>query len=200
MDLQKLIDEISIPKIPNIYLPPIIYDQNVLDTPDQVNYLLKQINKSKNKKNHNMVLYYAYTIGKIVEEETRCLQRKACLQKLEGHYRKVTKRLACLFDQDREPLLMTCKYFTLTNLSLMNVKNYKKLLDAAEGATTSRMLAAYSLGLDNSTEKTSEEEIIDVSPGPADNRARIIESLEESSSQEDLESLERESCNPESQD
>ena len=199
MDLQKLIDEISIPTIPNAYLPSILYDQNVVTTLDQINYLLKQINKSKNRGNQNLVLYYAYTIGKIVEEETCYIQRRACLQKLRGHYRKTTKRLACLFDKDRGPLLMTNKYFTLTNLSALTVKEYKQLLEAAEEATTNRMIALYAEGLGNTTGNTSlEDEIVDVSPGDSvhDSARGVIESLEESGSQEDLESLERENCNP----
>jgi hypothetical protein len=93
---------------------------------------------------------------------------------------------------------MICKYFTLTNISLLSVEDYKKLLAATEEATTSRILALYSEGLENTTENTSvEDEIIDVSAGQVHDSARAgVGSLEESGSQEDLESLERENCNP----
>jgi len=93
------------------------------------------------------------------------------------HYRKVIKRLARLFDQDREPLLMTCKYFTLTNISLLSVEDYKKLLAAAEEATTNRILALYSEGLENTTENISlEDEIVDVSAGQVHDSAEVLES------------------------
>src|SRR5579862_8519807 len=199
MDLQKLIDEITVQKIPDNYLPTILYDQNVLTTSQKVTYLKKQINKAKNGNDDNLVLYYLYTIGKLVEEETRYKERRACLHKLTEHYKKVTKRLARLFEQDREPLLMKCRYFTLTNISLLSVEDYKKLLAAAERATATRFLALYSVELENTTENTSlEDEIIDVSAGGQvhDSVMERIEGLEESGSQEDLESLERESCNP----
>ena len=203
MDLQKLIDEITIPKIPDNYLPTILYDQNVLNTTEKVTYLKKQINKAKNRNDNNLVLYYLYTIGRLVEEETRYEERRACLHKLTEHYKKVTKRLARLFEQDREPLLMRCKYFTLTNISLLSVEDYKKILAAAERATANRFLALYSEGLENTTGNTSsEDEIIDVSAGGQvqnsvhDSARGMIESLEENGSQEDLESLERENCNP----
>ena len=61
---------------------------------------------------------------------------------------------------------MRCKYFTRTNISLLSVEDYKKILAVAEWATANRFLALYSEELENTTENTFlEDEIVDVSPG-----------------------------------
>jgi hypothetical protein len=80
---------------------------------------------------------------------------------------------------------MRCKYFTLTNISLLSVEDYKKILAAAERATANRFLAQFSEGLENTTGNTSlEDEIVDVSPGDQvhDSTRGALESLEESGS------------------
>jgi hypothetical protein len=175
MDLQKFINELSVTEVPKTYLPPIEYSSTVSTSPEQIVDLLKQINKAKDRKCEHMVLYYAYVIGKIIEEETHYLTRKACTHLLTNHYRRVTKRLTCLFDNDRTPLLLSCKHFTLTNIAKLSSKEFKRILVAAEEASTNRFLALY-------------------------NQEKSNEVTDEDNSPEDLESLERENCNPESQE
>jgi hypothetical protein len=143
MDLQKLIDELSVANIPHVYLPTITYDTNTTTSPGRIKYLITQMEKAQTRRDNNMALYYAYVIGKVIEDETEYQTRKSCKRLLTGHYIKVIKRIACLFEHDRTPLLLTCKTFTFTNLAGMTVAQFKKILNAAEEASTNRILATF---------------------------------------------------------
>ncbi|MBV8801758.1 MAG: hypothetical protein JO131_02100 [Gammaproteobacteria bacterium] len=140
MSLSRFIEEITAPVFPEECLPWIQYRQTDPMTMEKVKHLLHEIEKAKDRGQTNMALYYVYQIGKEIEKETNYKTRKNCRQKLTAHYRTLTKRVCCLFDNDRVSLIFHCKTLTPTTIRHMSSSNYTKLLEAAEGATAIRIL------------------------------------------------------------
>ena len=140
MNLQKCLDEITAP-IPLIYsLPIIFYDSNCDTSESKVKHLLRQLEKAKNRGQNSRALYCAYLIGRLIEEEINLSSRRDCKRLLTSHYRIVTKRLCCLFDQDRLPLILTCQEISLGNLARMKQQEYKELLAAGDSASLERIM------------------------------------------------------------
>ena len=140
MNLQKFIDKITAPIPSKEYLPCVLYRQTNPTTMEKIKQLLIEIDRAKDHGQINMVLYYVYLLGKAIDDESSFKERKRCRQRLTTHYRQVTKRVYCLFNDDRTPLIFACKSITLTSLRHMSTTNYKKLMEAAEEATANRLL------------------------------------------------------------
>ena len=151
MNFQELIQEITAPVTEKECFPWIQYKQTNPTTLDKVKHLLQEIEKAKDRGQTNMALYYAYRLGKEIEEEINPKERRTCRQALTIHYRTVTKRVCCLFDNDRVSLIFSCKMLTLTSIRQLSTGNYKKLLEAAEGATALRILEGENLLEDSSS-------------------------------------------------
>src|SRR5579871_510209 len=98
MSLQKFLDEIS--QVPDeICTPFIIYPQEEASIEIKVEYLFRQLLREKRSNNKNMMVFYAYRIGKLIEEETQSLTtRMICLQKLTLYYRKAVVRCFYIFE------------------------------------------------------------------------------------------------------
>ena len=140
MNFQKFIDEITAPLPSNECLSWVMYKQENPTTREKIKQLLQEIDKAKDRGYLNMALYYVYLLRKAIEEESSLRERKSCKQMLTMHYRSITKRVCCLFGDDRTPLILTCKVITFTSIRHMSATNFKKLLEAAEKATAIRLL------------------------------------------------------------
>ena len=163
MDLQKCIDEITSPIPSEYYFPIIEYDLNCHSSVQKVKYLLKNIEKAKNRGRNTQALYYAYSIGHLIEEELNLSDRQQCKRLLTSHYRILTKRACCLFDQDRLPLILSCQEISLGSLVRMKSGEYKELLAAGESATAERFYQDFS---EEPLDGTRDEERENVTPDP----------------------------------
>jgi hypothetical protein len=146
MHLKSFLDEIKSFTKPSSYTPLVIYPQENISLEKKVDFLFRQLLREKKRNNKNKMIFYAYHMGKLIEEAENLTKRSICLKKLTPYYRTVVVRTYYIFEHDRDSMISSLKWITLARIFKLSEKEYVEVLEAAEETTLNRL---FSTELDN---------------------------------------------------
>ena len=133
MSFAKFLKEITAHIPSDRYTPLVIYPQEKPTAEEKVNYLFRQMLREKKRNNKNMMTFYAFKLGQLLEEEIDSLTtRSICLRKLTPYYRVAVSRTFYIFEHGRETLIPSLKWITLGRISRLTEAEYVKILQVAE--------------------------------------------------------------------
>ena len=129
MSSQKFLTDLANP-IVNTSNPLSMYDRDDLPPTEKVIYYFDLLTKQKRRKNPNGMIYCAYKIGQVIEEEVKLpAQRSLCLNLLTPYYRVVVVRTYCIFDQGKDALIFNLKWITLARISKLSEQEFMEILE-----------------------------------------------------------------------
>ena len=108
----------------------------------KVKHLFQQLLRMKRMKNRTMILFYAFHLGKTIEEESSSpAQRTILMRKLTPHYQRVVIKSYYIFEPLGEEQIFRTQTMTLTNIAKIKEVDYLELIQVAGDTAFERMIS-----------------------------------------------------------
>ena len=113
---------------PNTIILPAIPGGEIQDVQQKFNYLYQQVQRTIRMKNHHYALYYAYYLGKLIEQNTISRRQKQLFKsQMTLYYAQGVERTFLLFEFYGIEQIFRTKYLTLRVIRNIKSADFKRL-------------------------------------------------------------------------
>ena len=113
---------------PNDIILPIIPGREIQDMQQRFNYLYQQVQRAIRMKNHHYALYYAYYLGKLIEQDIISRRQKQLFKsQMTLYYAQGVERTFLIFEFYGVEQIFRTKYLTLRVIRNIKSADFKRL-------------------------------------------------------------------------